>query len=202
MTNDNSRLKTIFLMVDTSGSMDGAGIGAVNDTVANIISLIGQQQNVHPERTLTVEALLFGDTARWLYPAAKPIEEFVWKDLDSGGLTAMGAAFGLLRERVAANAADHLPPVTVIITDGGPTDEYEQNLAALLAEPAFADTIRLAIAIGDDADYDVLQQFTGKNDRIHTTNRIDIFANDLENALAGDGMPHADANPDDEEVEW
>jgi hypothetical protein len=54
-----------------------------------------------------------------------------------------------------------LPPVLVLISDGQPTDDFEAGLAALMAEPWARKAVRLAIAMGHDADEEVLQRFIG-----------------------------------------
>jgi len=51
--------------------------------------------------------------------------------------------------------------VLVLISDGAPTDGFERGLATLMAEPWARKAVRLAIAIGHDADLEVLQQFIG-----------------------------------------
>jgi uncharacterized protein YegL len=54
-----------------------------------------------------------------------------------------------------------LPPVLVLISDGQPTDDFDDGLRALTAEPWGKKAVRLAIAIGEDADTNVLQRFIG-----------------------------------------
>jgi uncharacterized protein YegL len=54
-----------------------------------------------------------------------------------------------------------LPPVLVLISDGQPTDDYDAALARLLQQPWAQKAVRLAIALGHDADLEVLQQFIG-----------------------------------------
>jgi uncharacterized protein YegL len=54
-----------------------------------------------------------------------------------------------------------LPPVLVLISDGQPTDDYESGLKALTDEPWGRKAVRIAIAIGEDADTEVLQRFIG-----------------------------------------
>ena len=53
------------------------------------------------------------------------------------------------------------PPVLVVVSDGRPTDDFEAGLARLMAEPWGRRAVRLAIAIGADADLDVLTAFIG-----------------------------------------
>lgn len=52
-----------------------------------------------------------------------------------------------------------LPPVLVLISDGQPTDDFEAGLAALDAVAWGAKAVRLGIAIGRDADHEVLARF-------------------------------------------
>ncbi len=54
-----------------------------------------------------------------------------------------------------------LPPVLVLISDGQPTDDYASGLKALMDEPWGRKAVRIAIAIGEDADTEVLQRFIG-----------------------------------------
>src|SRR5688500_5813467 len=54
-----------------------------------------------------------------------------------------------------------LPPVLVLISDGQPTDNFTKSLAALMSEPWGKKAVRVAIAIGEDADLAVLQEFIG-----------------------------------------
>jgi uncharacterized protein YegL len=52
-----------------------------------------------------------------------------------------------------------LPPVLVLISDGQPTDDFDQGLKELLDQPWGKKAVRIAISIGQDADADVLQKF-------------------------------------------
>ncbi len=54
-----------------------------------------------------------------------------------------------------------LPPVLVLVSDGMPTDDFNGGLAALMEEPWGKKAVRIAIAIGGDADLEVLQKFIG-----------------------------------------
>ena len=54
-----------------------------------------------------------------------------------------------------------LPPVLVLISDGQPTDDFDAGVVRLMQEPWAQKAVRLAIALGHDADLEVLQQFIG-----------------------------------------
>jgi len=57
-----------------------------------------------------------------------------------------------------------LPPVLVLISDGQPTDSFEKGLQKLMDEPWGKKAVRIAIAIGQDADHSVLQKFIGHSE--------------------------------------
>ena len=52
-----------------------------------------------------------------------------------------------------------LPPAFVLVSDGMPTDDFGEALDRLLALPWGARAVRMAVAIGQDADYDTLHAF-------------------------------------------
>jgi uncharacterized protein YegL len=54
-----------------------------------------------------------------------------------------------------------LPPVLVLISDGQPTDDYASGIKAVMDQPWGKKAVRIAIAIGEDADMEVLQKFIG-----------------------------------------
>lgn len=100
----------------------------------------------------------------------KLVHEF---DLDSstmaiasGGNTDLGAALIKVADKLKMPPmVDRaMPPVIVLLSDGQPTDDFEAGLQALMAEPWGKRAVRLAIAIGRDADLDVLQKFIGNNE--------------------------------------
>ncbi len=84
---------------------------------------------------------------------------------DSGN-TAMGAALGLLAKNVQVSVMPErgLSPVAVLVSDGQPTDDFEQGLCKLMNEPWGKKMVRIAIAIGSDADLGFLQKFIGHSE--------------------------------------
>jgi uncharacterized protein YegL len=54
-----------------------------------------------------------------------------------------------------------LPPVLVLLSDGQPTDDFASGLRALMDQPWGKKAVRIAIALGEDADHEVLQKFIG-----------------------------------------
>lgn len=86
--------------------------------------------------------------------------------LGGGGNTDLGAALSLLAEQLKMPPMPEraLPPVVVLISDGQPTDDFEQGLANLMKQNWGIKAVRLAIAIGRDVDEEVLEKFIGRGE--------------------------------------
>jgi uncharacterized protein YegL len=85
--------------------------------------------------------------------------------LEAAGHTPLGSAL-TLTTRILENR-DLVPgrayrPTVVLVSDGVPTDEWEAPLEALLASPRASKAVRLALAVGEDADLEVLTRFAGE----------------------------------------
>ena len=73
------------------------------------------------------------------------------------------------------SASGSFAPAIILLSDGGPTDDYNSGLAKLKANNWFKSAIKIAIAIGDDADKDVLKDFTGSSEAVITVHNIDAL---------------------------
>jgi len=154
----------LFWICDTSGSMRGAKIQALNQGIREALLEMTLAADDHPEIELLVRAMAFDRVARWIdpHPVHVALYREWFKDLQaSDGATELGRALDLLVEALdpARMPARGFRPVIVLLSDGCPTDAYEPSLQRLLASPWGRRAVRLAIAIGGDADFDVLQRF-------------------------------------------
>jgi len=155
-------------LADCSGSMQIDGkIQALNHAIREAIPHMRKAAEENPNATLLVRALGFADDVFWHVGQPTPVENFEWKDLQASGHTSMGKALLTIAQelRQIARVERVLPPVLVLITDGQPTDKFEEGLRALLAEPLGQKAVRVAIAIGDDADLECLGKFIGDPER-------------------------------------
>ena len=84
------RTMTIFFMIDTSGSMEGNKIGAVNDAVENVLPMIGEISDTNPDAEIKIAALEFSSGCTWLYDEPKLAQDFRWQNVVAGGLTSLG----------------------------------------------------------------------------------------------------------------
>ena len=173
----SSRPLHFFWVVDCSGSMYGEKIGAVNNAIQSVIPEMVEAAYDNPNAVLLVRTLAFSSGATWITPTPVPIEQFAWDDLDAGGITDMGEAFDLLAAQLTIPPMSDraLPPVIVLLSDGQPTDDYHHALENLLSLPWGKKSVRIAIAIGQDADYEVLREFTGNRELVLQANNAEML---------------------------
>ena len=114
-----------------------------------------------------MRAVRFSHGAAWHLADPTPVANFRWADLQAGGETDLGHALKMVADQLKMPPMNEraLPPVLVLVSDGQPTDDYRSGLKSLMAEPWGTKAVRIAIAIGDDADLDVLQEFIGNPER-------------------------------------
>ncbi len=156
-----SRPLHFIFIADCSGSMYGAKIRALNNAIREALPHMREVADENPNARVLVRAIAFGSGARWHHAEATPVEAFQWQDLDADGVTDLGAALRLLSAelRMPPMPQRALPPVLVLVSDGQPTDDWEGALGQLLDLPWGTKAVRVAIAIGEDADTEVLQRF-------------------------------------------
>lgn len=156
-----SRPLHFFWVLDCSGSMGGAKIQSLNFAIRECIPEMQAVARDNPECQMFVRVLTFSSGARWHVSQPTPVEKFTWSDVQADGVTDMGRAMELLSDAMnVTNMGERaLPPVLVLVSDGQPTDDYAGGLKKLMAQPWAQKAVRIAIGIGDEADYDVLDKF-------------------------------------------
>ena len=161
----------LFFLVDTSGSMSGTKIGSLNDAIRETVPDLKDLSANNPDAAIKIATLQFDTNVHWLYPQPIESEDFVWNDLKVGGLTNLGEALNelnskLSKEQFLQEAAGSYAPVIILLSDGGPTDNYKDGLENIKKNNWFKYAIKIAIAIGNDADKNVLSEFTGNSEAV------------------------------------
>lgn len=174
------RTMTLFFLIDTSGSMSGNKIGAVNDAIVNVLPMLEDISSTNPDAEIKVAALEFSNGTKWLYNESKSVEDFKWIDVQAGGLTSLGEACLELNSKLSRSgymksASGSYAPAIILLSDGGPTDNFDGGLQTIQGNNWFKNAIRIAIAIGDDADLDVLARFTGNSEAVIKVQNIDAL---------------------------
>ncbi len=151
-------------IADCSSSMASDGkIQALNQAIREALPHMKDVAADNPNAEVLVRAVSFSSGARWHVADATSVDSFQWPDLQTSGYTAMGEALRLVADQMKLEVMSKraLPPVLVLLSDGQPTDDFGAGLQALMNEPWGKKAVRLAIAIGSDADRQVLQRFIG-----------------------------------------
>lgn len=162
-----------FWIVDCSGSMSVENkMQQVNYAIQSTIPDMKDAQAENTNAQLLVQAMQFSTGAKWTTLQPVKIEDYSWKDMTAGGLTEFGKACELLSGQldIPPMSERALPPVIVLLSDGQPTDDYKNQLNDLLSKPWGKKAVRIAIAIGKDADRDVLCEFTGNPEMVLDAN--------------------------------
>lgn len=151
-------------MADCSGSMDVDGkIQSLNTAIKEAIPNMQTVADENPNAQVLVRAIRFSSGAQWHVSQPTEIADFKWEDLTAEGVTDMGKALLMVADqlKIPPMTERALPPVLVLISDGQPTDDYASGLKSLMEQPWGRKAVRIAIAIGEDADTEVLQRFIG-----------------------------------------
>ena len=175
------RTMVLFFVIDTSGSMDGSKIGAVNAAIEEVIPAIREVSDENADAEIKIAALEFSTGARWI-TANGPIEaeQFRWNYLEAAGVTDFGAACKSLNDKLSTKAfmkeaTGSFAPALFLLSDGEPTDDYRKPLADLWQNNWFKTGVKVAVAIGDDANKDVLKEFTGTMEAVLETHNAAIL---------------------------
>jgi len=153
-----------FWICDCSGSMQEDGkIQSLNNAIREALPNMQKAAEDDPNAQVFVRVLKFSDGAQWHIAEPTPIAEFRWADLTADGVTDMGKALRMVAEQlhIPPMSERALPPVLVLISDGQPTDDFSGGLQAMMEVPWGRRAVRIAIAIGDDADHETLRKFIG-----------------------------------------
>lgn len=161
-TTSTSRPLPVILLADVSGSMAAEGkIAALNQAVREMLSTFGHERELGAE--VHVAVFTFGQKAQ-LHVPLRPAAQIQWEDMAAGGSTPMGAAMELAAELIEDKAqipARAYRPTVILVSDGQPTDAWEQGLARLTQQGRAQKADRMALAIGADADESMLRRFLG-----------------------------------------
>lgn len=168
------RIMTLFYVVDSSGSMSGEKIGMVNQAMQDaVVKDLPELDVANDDAEINVAILEFNSGCKWITPETGPVAlgDVRWNKVNAGGLTDLGAACLELDKKLSIetfmkSSTGAFAPVFLLMSDGGPTDNWEAGLNQLKTNKWFKNAIKIAIAIGDDADEDVLAAFTGNKESV------------------------------------
>ncbi|MBQ3041262.1 MAG: VWA domain-containing protein [Clostridia bacterium] len=166
----------LLFVIDNSGSMEGKNIGAVNNAIRDIISIMPEIQEDTADAVIKISALKFSDNAEWIYSEPKEVGDFKWSDLKADGGTNLSGAYDALSVWLSKKSnGGQMPdiggvaPILIFMTDGLPTSyDWEDHLNTLKKKGWFKVALKYALAINIDTDeaMDVLSKFTGNPETV------------------------------------
>lgn len=159
-----TRRLPVFLLLDTSASMTGAPIEAVNEGVRQLYSQLMDTPTA--VETVWISIVTFGTLAEQCV-ALQSITEFSPPILKAGGTTSLGAALRLLEKALdtevktgSETEKGDWRPLVFLLTDGEPTDQWEDVVERLKNRTERKIGTLIALGCGDSANIDTLLQIT------------------------------------------
>ena len=160
----------IFVLADTSGSMNGEKINELNLALREMLNALNNADDIRGKFQLSV--ISFGGDVKVIQPLAD-ISEITLTELTASGNTPMGQTFEIVKEMIEDRevvSSRAYTPTIVLISDGLPTDCTEEMyrrknyfdwepLKSLHSGERSSKCQRLALGIGEDADADMLKAF-------------------------------------------
>ncbi len=191
VTSLKKRAMVVIFVVDISGSMKGARIGAVNDAIRNVLPELKKREKSSTSAEIKVAILEFSTNARWRTLIPEPVSTFRFTDItDVYGGTNYGKAFEKLNEKLSADqfmsaTAGAYTPLIVFMTDGKPSDMglYREYLNELKKNKWFRYSTRVGIAIEEGALSPecrrVLTEFTDNEKNVYEAKNTVVLARQI-----------------------
>lgn len=168
----------VILLLDVSGSMQGAKIDSLYNATCDMIdTFVGAQ---FKEQSIDVAIITFGNEIR-LHTPYTPVKELQDKGLEhfvADGKTPMGTAIQMAKDMIddkSVTPSRIYRPAVVLVSDGEPNDDWRDPMAMFINDGRSSKCQRFAVAIGEKADRTVLETFTENPDNVfYAANASDL----------------------------
>jgi len=163
-----SRILPIFFVIDTSACMASEKIAILNMEMEEAIDSIKKLSMEYADVQIKIAILEFSSSTRWITNGLIEIEQF--NGYNSDGLADFGAACKTLNDKLSRTAfmqdTRSFEPIIILMSQGIPSDDWKNPLIELRNNKWFAEAIKIAVAIGENANVDLLSEFTGSKDAV------------------------------------
>lgn len=151
----------IYLLLDTSSSMTGEPITAVQNGLDLLVGTL--RQDPYALETAFLSVITFDTEARQIVPLTE-ITDFQTPNIQANGVTALGDALRTVAhcintevQKTSTDVKGDWKPLVFLMTDGMPTDNWESALQEFRASMP---GLIVCCAAGPDADTDVLSKIS------------------------------------------
>ncbi len=175
------KMLPIIYVIDTSGSMKGDRIAAVNEAMHECEAILKEKAMELPDAEIKIGAITFSSGAQWITSGGLvSLEDFYWADQTAGGVTDLGEAIKELESKLSRSGflvseVGYAVPVIIFMSDGYPGDDYKKALKhANENNRWFKSAKKIAIGFGE-ADNGVLEEITGNVESVITVNDLETL---------------------------
>ena len=152
----------LYLLLDTSASMEGDNINELNAAVRRMLAAFEKEQQ--RETRIDVTLISFGHNGVQLemqtVPAAEALAKY--RDLPADGMTPMGGALAMAKAMIEdkdVTPSNACRPTIVLVSDGDPNDAWQDRMEEFIGTGRSAKCDRMAMAIGGKANMAPLERF-------------------------------------------
>ena len=183
---------TIFYILDSSGSMEGAKIAKLNMAMGETIEALKDVAKSNSDAKLKVAVMRFDSDVSWMTSNGPEYveEDFHYTPIEHPyGLTEVGAALRELDDKLSVkkfmkSAAGSFIPVIIFMTDGIATDEYTKALHDIRENKWFKRATKIGFKLYNDDDdvatreagVSMLASVVGNIESVIETSDLDMFA--------------------------
>ncbi|MCR5735710.1 MAG: hypothetical protein K6G22_13975 [Lachnospiraceae bacterium] len=184
--NASEKLWPFIFVIDTSETMQGETIAAINKCMREFFICLREMQKEKLYILYSIGILQINNEAKWITDSLVPIFELLWDDFDAGQTAMYGKALDSLNEKMSRHAlfsagSKIREPVLLFFVGGKSNDDYEGPLARLKTNGWFQHSHRVVISM-PGADEKLGRSVVNNVDdifRIDSINELDGLAETL-----------------------
>lgn len=152
----------VILLLDVSGSMSGTKISSLNHAVREMLKSFSKVEST--SMNINVAIITFGNAVKVHTPLTQATE-IDFKDVRAYGHTPLGEALTLCKKVIEDMPNNTRQPIILLVSDGAPNGNWEGPFEDFISNGLPSKCDRHSIAIGVDADYDLLQRFLDSDEK-------------------------------------
>ena len=176
------RTLNVFYVLDTSGSMMNEPIAQLNNAMWETVLALKETAARNADALLRIAVLDFNSKVKWMQPnGPEDVEDFIWEDLQAGGLTCVGDALKELNSKLSQDAflnsiAGNYFPIIIFMSDGHATGDYKAQLDIIRRNRWFHRATKIGFALGSDPDLKMISEVVGNSEAVIRTDDLELFS--------------------------